>query len=69
MIVIAECRNLQMSEVLAHPLEPFTSVLPWTLAKPNGTLSKTNEGTLAKELKNNVKAACLLEGMALASKG
>ena len=46
MIVIAECRNLQMSEVLAHPLGP----LPWTLANPDGTLRKTNKASLAKEL-------------------
>ena len=26
MIVIAECKNLQMSEILAHPLEPLTSM-------------------------------------------
>ena len=46
MIVIAECRNLQMSGVLAHPLRP----LPWTLANPDGTLRKTNKASLAKEL-------------------
>ena len=46
MIVIADCRNLQMSEVLAHPLGP----LPWTLANPDGTLRKTNKAaSLAKE--------------------
>ena len=39
MIVIAECSNLQMSEVLvAHLLGP----LPWTVAKPDGTLRKTS---------------------------
>ena len=46
MTVNAECRNLQMSEVLAHPLGP----LPWTLANPDGTLRKTNKAPLAKEL-------------------
>ena len=69
MIVIAECRNLQMSEVLAHPLGPF----PWTLANPDGTLRKTNKASLAKELRKTVQAAdvihqpsaCLLDGMAL----
>ena len=69
MIVIAECRNLQMSEVLAHPLGPF----PWTLANPNGTLRKTNKASLAKELQKTVQAAdvihqpsaCLIDGMAL----
>ena len=70
MIVIAECGNLQMSEVLAHPLGP----LPWTLAKLDGTLPrKTNRASLAKELQKNVQAAdviprlsaCLIDGMAL----
>ena len=49
MIVIAECRNLQMSEFLAHPLGP----LPWKLANPDGTLRKTNKASLAKELQKN----------------
>ena len=70
MIVIAECRNLQMSEVLAHPLGP----LPWTLVKPDGSLCKTNKTSLAKELQKNVQAAnvipqpsaCLIDGMAMA---
>ena len=69
MIVIAECRNLQMSGVLAHPLGP----LPWTLAKIDGTLRKTNKASLAKELQKNVQAAdvipqpsaCLIDSMAL----
>ena len=69
MIVIAKSRNLQMSEVLAHPLGP----LPWTLAKPDSTLRKTNKASLAKELQKNVQAAdvipqpsaCLIDGMAL----
>ena len=69
MIVIAESRNLQMSEDLAHPLGP----LPWTLANPDITLRKTNKASLAKELQKNVQAAdvipqpsaCLIDGMAL----
>ena len=36
MVVIAECRNLQMSEVVAHPLGP----LPWTLAKARWHVAK-----------------------------
>ena len=69
MIVIAECGNLQMSEVLAHSHGP----LPWTLAKLDGTLRKTNKASLAKELQKNVQAAdvipqpsaCLIDGVAL----
>lgn len=34
MIVIAESRNLQMKEVLSHPLGP----LPWSLATPDGLM-------------------------------
>ena len=49
MIVIAECRNLQMSEFLAHPLGP----LPWKLANPDGTLRKTKKASLAKEPQKN----------------
>ena len=53
----------------AHPLGP----LPWTLAKLDGTLRKTNKASLAKELQMNVQAAdvipqplaCLIDGMAL----
>ena len=67
--VIAECKNLQMSEVLAHPLEPHL----WTLANTDGTLRRTNKASLAKELQKTVQAAdvilqpsaCLIDGMAL----
>ena len=38
MIVVAECSNLQMGEVLAHLLGP----VPRPLAKPDGTLPKTS---------------------------
>ena len=58
-----------MSEVLAHPLGP----LPWTMAKPDDMLRKTNKASLAKELQKNVQAAnvipqpsaCLIDGMTL----
>lgn len=69
MIVKTDCRSLQKSEVLTHPL----GSLPWTLANPDGTLRKTNKATFAKELQKNVQAAyvipqpllCLIDGMAL----
>ena len=69
MIVIAESRNLQMRDVLSHPLGP----LPWSLATPDGLLRKTNKASLAKELQKNVQAsdaiphpsACVIDGMAL----
>ena len=69
MIVIAESRNLQMKEVLSHPLGP----LPWSLATPDGLMRKTNKASLAKELQKNVQSAdsipqpsaCVIDGMAL----
>ena len=69
MIVIAESRNLQMREVLSHPLGP----LPWSLATPDGLMHKTNKASLAKELEKNVQvadsipqtSACVIDGMAL----
>ena len=53
MIVIAESRNVQMREVLSHPLGP----LPWSLATPDGLMRKTNKASLEKELQKNVQAA------------
>ena len=69
MIVIAESRDLQMKEVLSHPLGP----LPWSLATPDGLMRKTNKASLAKELQKNVQSAdsipqpsaCVIDGMAL----
>ena len=69
MILIAESRNLQMSEVLAHPVGP----LPGHWLSQNGTLRKTNRASLSKEIQKNVQAAdvvpqpsaCLIDGMAL----
>ena len=69
MIVIPESRNLQMREVLSHPLGP----LPWSLATPDGLMRKTNKASLAKEHQRNVQAAdsipqpsvCVIDGMAL----
>ena len=53
MIVITESRNLQMREVLSHPLGP----IPWSLATPDGLMRKTNKVPMAKELQKNVQAA------------
>ena len=44
MITIAEYRNLQMSEFLAHPLGP----LPWKLTNPDGKLRKTYKASFCK---------------------
>ena len=67
MIVIAECSNLQIGEVLAHLLGP----VPRTLAKPDGRCVR--QASLAKELQNISQpadvvpqpSACLIDGLAL----
>ena len=53
MIIITESRNLQMREVLSHPLGP----IPWSLATPDGLMRKTNKVPMAKGLQKNVQAA------------
>ena len=45
MIIVAQSRQLQIRDVLAHPLGP----LPWVLAKGDGSLRKTNKAALARE--------------------
>ena len=46
MIIIAESRNLQMQDMIKHPLGP----LPASLACSNGFPRKTNKAQLGKEL-------------------
>jgi len=50
MIIIAESRKLQMSDVLAHSLGP----LPWALANDDESLRKTNKAALARDLEKDV---------------
>jgi len=72
MLVMAQTRQLDMREVLKHPLGP----LPWSLATADGIPRKTNNSALAKELRKNIspvefiqpKSACLIDGMALVHK-
>ena len=60
MIVMVECSNLQMNEVLANLL----GLLPLTLAKPDGTLRKTS--LLGKGAPEEFTShRCLIDGMAL----
>jgi len=47
MILIGQTRELDMREVLSHPLGP----IPWALVAPDGTLRKTKKTALAKRLK------------------
>ena len=71
-IIIAESRNLQMQDVLKHPLGP----LPASLACSNGFLRKTNKAQLGKELEKLIQptvevtrpSAYLIDGMALVQK-
>ncbi|KAJ8390648.1 hypothetical protein AAFF_G00102540 [Aldrovandia affinis] len=72
MVLVAESRHLQMSDVLSHPLGP----LPWALANGDGTLRKTNKAVLARELEKQVlpaetipgPSATIIDGMSLVQK-
>ena len=72
MIIIAQPRDLEMKEVLSHPLGP----LPWALATAQDVLRRTNKSALAKELQKNATPAasfnehfvCIIDAMALVQK-
>ncbi|KAJ8387565.1 hypothetical protein AAFF_G00152610 [Aldrovandia affinis] len=72
MVLVAESRHLQMSNVLSHSLGP----LPWALANGDGTLRKTNKAVLARELEKQVlpaetipgPSATIIDGMSLVQK-
>ena len=72
MVLVAQSRNLHMSDVLSHPLGP----LPWALANADGTLRKTNKAVLAMELEKQVlpaetipgPSATIIDGMSLIQK-
>ena len=69
MVLVAANRNLDMQQVLKHPLGP----LPWALANPDGTMRKTNKAVLARNLEKRVTPAdtipspraCLIDGMTI----
>ena len=46
MTVISQSRNLDMKDVLSHPLGP----IPWSLSTSYGTLHKTKKVVLSKNL-------------------
>ena len=50
MAVIAQTREMNMREVLSHPLGP----LPWSLATINGSLAKTPKSKLVLVLEKDV---------------
>ena len=72
MVLVAESRHLQMSDVLSHPLGP----LPWALANGDGTLRNTDKAALAWELEKQVLpaenipmlSATIIDGMSLVQK-
>ena len=69
---MAQRRNLEMREILTHPLGP----LPWSLSTPDGLLRKTNKASLANQLQKNVplaeqvpsNCAVVIDGMSLVQK-
>ena len=71
-IVMAKGRNLQMEDLLSHPLGP----LPWALSTRNSFLRKTNKATLASLFQKNVpltgrvpcNSAAVIDGMSLKQK-
>ena len=69
MTVISQSRNLDMREVLSHPLGP----IPWSLTSADGTLRKTNKAALSNTLEKLSpvieeiprNSACIIDGMSL----
>lgn len=72
MFLIASSRNLDLREVLQHPLGP----LPWALANSDGTMKTTNKAALARNVEKRAPpaekipnpSACIIDGMALVHK-
>lgn len=72
MLLVASSRNLNMQDVLKHPLGP----LPWSLANSDGTMKKTNKAPLARKLETMASiaedipspSACVIDGMSLVYK-
>ena len=72
MVLIANSRNLDIREVLQHPLGP----IPWSLANCDGTMKKTNKAVLANRLEEKVSATesvsvpslTIIDGMSLIHK-
>ena len=52
MVLIANSRNLDIREVLQHPLGPIA----WSMANCDGTMKITNKAVLAKRFEEKVSA-------------
>ena len=69
MVLVAQSRDLRMSDVLVHPLGP----LPWALANDDGSLRKTKKAALVRVLEKMVfpakvipePSATIIDGMSL----
>ena len=72
MTVISQSRNLDMKEVLSHPLGP----IPWSRATSDSTLRKTNKAVLSNNLEKESapseeipeNSACIIDAMRLVQK-
>ena len=72
MAVISYSRNLDMKEVLSHPL----GSTPWSLATADGTLRKTNKAVLSNNLEKEStpseeipeNSSCIIDAMSLVQK-
>ena len=72
MAVISHSRNLDMKEVLSHPL----GSIPWSLATADGTLRKTNKAVLSNNLEKEStpseeipeNSSCIIDAMSLVQK-
>ena len=71
-MVMGHGRNLQISNVLSHPLGP----LPWAIATPEGLQRKSNTAALASYQQKNVApadqrrdhSATIIDGMSIIQK-
>ena len=72
MAVISHSRNLDMKEVLSHPL----GSIPWSLATADGTLRKTNKAVLSNNLEKEStpseeipeNSSCIIDAISLVQK-
>ena len=53
MIVVAQSREIDMKQVLSHPLGP----IPWALANGDGSLRKTDKAKFMNDTTQNVPVA------------
>ena len=72
MIVVAQSREIDMKQVLSHPLGP----IPWALANGDGSLRKTDKATVMNDTTQNVpvaetipdQSACIVDAMSIIQK-